>query len=180
MTNMKNLTIVILLLAMIGISADLEDDTKIGYVYMELVLNNMDETKEVMELVNRFTTEKEAELAEKAGDLSTKFKEYQRQEKVGELSDAGRIIAEHELEGLQKALEALKARTDAEIKQKRSELLVPVARKLETAMDEVAAKYGYRYVLNSADGTGNSVVVVAPEADDLTQEVMLHLGIKFD
>ena len=41
-----------------------------------------------------------------------------------------------------------------------------------------AAQKGYRYVFSSADGTGNSIIIVAPEADDLTQEVMEYLGIE--
>jgi hypothetical protein len=35
-------------------------------------------------------------------------------------------------------------------------------------------------VLNSADGTGNSIIIVAPESDDLTMKVMRHLGVKLN
>ena len=78
---------------------------------------------------------------------------------------------------MRKQLNQLISANEQELYSKRSELLSPIAKKLEKAMDEVAAQKGYRYVLSSADGTGNSIIVVAPEADDLTQEVMEHLGI---
>ncbi len=58
---MKNIAI-ILLLAFVGISANLENDTKIGYVYMDLVLRNMEEAKEMNTILDKFTQEKTAEL----------------------------------------------------------------------------------------------------------------------
>jgi len=177
---MKNLTIVILLLALIGIAANVENDTKIGYVYIELVLNNMDETKEMLTIVEKYSAEKQLELQRHSDFLNQKFKDYQKKDNANQLTDAARLVAEGELKGLQNALDALKQRTEQEIITKRSALLAPIGKKLEKAMDQVAEKYSYKYVLNSADGTGNSVVIVAPDADDLTQEVMEHLGISFE
>ncbi len=176
---MKNLAI-LFLLAFIGISANLESETKIGYVYMELVMNNMDETKEMQAILEKFSNEKQAAIDQKSNKLNAKLKEYQDNIKTGELTDAGKIIAENELMGLRRGLETLTNETEQEIYTKRSALLNPIAKKLEKAMDDVAEKYGYKYVLNSADGTGNSIVIVAPEADDLTQEVMTELGITFE
>jgi len=176
---MKNLAI-LFLLAFIGISANLESETKIGYVYMELVMNNMEETKEMQAILEKFSNEKQAVIDQKSNNLNEKFKDYQAKEKDNELTDAGRIIAENELMTLRRGLETLTNETEQEIYTKRTALLSPIAKKLEKAMDDVAKKYSYKYVLNSADGTGNSIVIVAPDADDLTQEVMKELGISFE
>ncbi len=176
---MKNLAI-LFLLAFIGISANLESETKIGYVYMELIMNNMKETQEMQAILEKFSAEKQAIIDKKSNELNNKISDYQSKDKANELTDAGRIIAENELMTLRRNLETLTNETEQEIYSKRTVLLSPIAKKLEKAMDDVAAKYSYKYLLNSADGTGNSIVIVAPEADDLTQEVMTELGITFE
>lgn len=176
---MKNTTLLIVLLAgFFAISANLENDTKIGYVYMDRVLMNMKETQDMNAVLDKFTAEK-AELIRKNTEfLNNKITEFQRKEKAGELTEAGRIISTNEIRDLQVALENQARDNERELMLKRNELLAPVASKLETAMDKVAAANGYKYVLNSADGTGNSIVIVAPDADDLTKKVMDHMGIQ--
>ncbi len=176
---MKNITI-ILLLAAFAISANLENDTKIGYVYMDLVLTNMEEAKQMNKVLDKFSAEKTAQLTKNTQFLNNKIQEMMRKQKAGELTDAGRIISENEISDLKASIEKQARANEQELYTKRIELLGPIAKKLEAAMDDVAATMGYKYVLNSSDGTGNSIVVVAPEADDLTQEVMKELGIKYE
>lgn len=174
---MKNL-VIIGLLAFIGMSANLPNETKIGYVYMEMVMNNMPETIEMMATIEKFTAEKQREVNKRNKEIEDKKKNFELKSQSGELSEAGIIILQNELNSLKKELDLLVTANEQELYAKRSALLMPIAKKLEKTMDEVAAQKGYRYVFSSADGTGNSIVVVAPEADDLTQEVMEHLGIK--
>ncbi len=81
---------------------------------------------------------------------------------------------------MQKQIERQTQQDEQELYSKRIDLLTPIAKKLEEAMDKIAAEEGYKYVLNSSDGTGNSIVIVAPEGDDLTQEVMTELGIELE
>ena len=173
---MKNI-VIIGLLAFIGISANLPNETKIGYVYMELVMNSMPETKEMMAIVDKFTAEKQAEIEKRNVFINEKVESFQKKSQSGELSEAGKIITQNEIVSLRKELDKLISANEQELYSKRSELLSPIAKKLEKAMDEVAAQKGYRYVFSSADGTGNSIIIVAPDADDLTQEVMEYLGI---
>ena len=176
---MKNIFI-ILMLAFIGISANLENDTKIGYVYMDLVLRNMEEAKEMNLILDKFSQEKSAELEKSKIILEKRFGEIQKKAQTGTLTEAGKIIATNELESMQKEIELQTQQDEQELYTKRVNLLTPIAKKLEEAMDKVAGEKGYKYVLNSSDGTGNSIVVVAPESDDLTQEVMAELGIELE
>ncbi len=165
-------------LAVIGISPNLPNQTKIGYVYMDMVMNNMPEAKEMMTIIDRFTAEKQADIEKKKVEIAKKLEVFQKKSESGEMSEAGKIIAQNEVKAMKADMEQLISATEQEIYAKRSELLSPVAKKLEKAMDEVAAKLGYRYVLSSADGTGNSIMIVAPDEDNLTPEVMKHLGIE--
>ncbi|MCF8275881.1 MAG: OmpH family outer membrane protein [Flavobacteriales bacterium] len=178
---MKNLALaVVLILGLFGISANLENDTKIGYVYMDLVLSKMPEAVEMNKILEKYSAEKAAKLSKSSAIVEGKIEEMSKKEKAGELTEAGRIIAENEIANLKMGLEKQTTINEQELYEKRVQLLTPIAKKLEASMDKVAAKLGYKYVLNSSDGTGNSIVIVAPEADDLTQEVMEDLEIRLD
>lgn len=176
---MKNVAVaIVLVLGAFGISANLENDTKIGYVFMEYVLNSMPETQEMNNTLDKLSKEKSDKLVKNTKFLNSKVDEMNRKERSGELTEAGRKISEDEIADMRKKIETQARADEQELFKKRMELLGPIAKKLEKAMDDVAAKKGYKYVLNSSDGTGNSIVVVAPEADDLTKAVMDHLGIE--
>ena len=176
---MKNITI-ILLFGFIGISATLENDTKIGYVYMDLVLTNMDEAKEMNLILDQFTQERSLGITKKTEELQAKAASISQAIQAGKLSEAGQIIAQNEINSMQSSLQAQARQNEQELYEKRVALLSPIVKQLEEAMDDVAAEMGYKYVLNSSDGTGNSIVIVAPDADDLTQEVMTKLGVSFE
>ena len=175
---MKNITI-ILLFGFIGISATLENDAKIGYVYMDLVLTNMDEAKEMNLILDQFTQERSLAITRRTEELQAKAASISQEIQAGKLSEAGQIIAQNEINSMQSSLQAQARQNEQELYEKRVALLSPIAKQLEEAMDNVAAEMGYKYVLNSSDGTGNSIVIVAPDADDLTQEVMTKLGVSF-
>lgn len=176
---MKNAAI-LLLVGFLALSMSVDDGPRIGHVYMEQVLSRMNEAQEMNRVIDRFMLEKQAELEQQKAAFETKQAAMQLKEKKGELTDAGRIIANSELKAMQTAYEAALVNADQELAQKRSDLIRPIAQKMQQAMKEVAAKEGYTHVFNSADGTGNSIVIVAPESDDLTLKVMRHLGIRLD
>lgn len=176
---MKNAAI-LLLVGILGISMSVDTAPRIGYVYMEQVLGRMNEAQEMNKVIDRFTAERQMELETMQQKLNGRYTAYQDKDRKGELTDAGRIIGMNELKALQQEYDEAKSTAEQELMQKRGELIRPIAQQLQKAMKDVAAKEGYTHVFNSADGTGNSIIIVAPEADDLTLKVMKHLGIKVD
>ncbi|MCF8256262.1 MAG: OmpH family outer membrane protein [Flavobacteriales bacterium] len=176
---MKNAAIAFLA-GLLTLSMSVDNSPRIGHVYMEQVLSRMDEAKEMNRILDRFMMERQAELEKQKSELEAKYVSFQTKEKKGELTDAGRIIASSELKATQAAYDAALANAEQELAQKRSDLIRPIAQQIQKAMKEVAAKEAYTHVFNSADGTGNSIIIVAPEGDDLTLKVMHHLGVKLD
>jgi len=177
MDTLKNVGIV-MLLGMLAMSMSVDTQQRIGYVYMEQVLSRMNEAQEMNRILDRFTAERQLELETQQQKLQERYTVFQEKDRKGELSDAGRIIGLNELKALQTEYDDAKAAAEQELMQKRADLIRPIALQLKAAMKEVAAKEGYTHVLNSADGTGNSIVVVAPDSDDITLKVMKHLAIK--
>ncbi|MGB0369226.1 MAG: hypothetical protein ACPGD8_07455, partial [Flavobacteriales bacterium] len=48
------------------------------------------------------------------------------------------------------------------------------------AMETVAKKKGFDYILNSVDGSGTSIVLWGPEGHDVTRAIVDELGIKLE
>jgi len=176
---MKNAAIAFLA-GFLTLSMSVDNSPRIGHVYMEQVLSRMNEAQEMNRIIDRFMAERQAELAQQKAELEAKYAAHQQKDQKGELSDAGRIISNSELKALQAAYEAAQANAEQELMQKRQDLIRPIAQQMQKAMKEVAAQEGYTHVFNSADGTGNSIVIVAPEGDDLTLKVLKQLGVKLD
>jgi outer membrane protein len=176
---MKNAAIAFLA-GFLALSMSVDNSPRIGHVYMEQVLSRMNEAQEMNRIIDRFMAERQAELAQQKAQLEAKYAAHQQKEQKGELTDAGRIISNSELKAMQAAYEATQANAEQELMQKRQDLIRPIAQQMQKAMKEVAAKEGYTHVFNSADGTGNSIVIVAPEGDDLTLKVLKQLGVKLD
>lgn len=176
---MKNASIA-LLAGFLALSMSVDNSPRVGHVYMEQVLSRMDEAQEMNRIIDRFMLERQAGLERQKAEFEAKYAAYQQKDQKDELTDAGRIIGMNELKAMQAAYEAAQANAEAELTAKRQELIRPIAQQMQKAMKEVAAKEGYTHVFNSADGTGNSIVIVAPESDDLTLKVLRHLGVKMD
>jgi outer membrane protein len=174
---MKN-TAIILLVGILALSMSVDRQPRIGHVYMEQVLMQMKEAQEMNIIIERFMAEKQLELDRMDNLISDRTRNMEQRERKGELTEAGRIIALNELKSLKTQREETQQQAEQELMSKRTELIRPIAQKLQKAMREVADKEGYTHVLNSADGTANSIVIVAPEGDDLTLRVMKHLGIE--
>src|SRR5690606_29366722 len=89
---------------------------------------------------------------------------------------------EYQQKGLEldKQLQQGTAAAEQQLAQKRGELLQPVLQRIRTAMEAVAKKKGFQYVMNSVDGSGTSIVLWGPEGHDITREVVTELGIKLE
>jgi outer membrane protein len=63
------------------------------------------------------------------------------------------------------------------MEKKREELLSPVVAKMQKAIDEVAKEEAYTYVFNSNATGGVSVLLHAPQQDNITEKVLKKLGV---
>jgi Skp family chaperone for outer membrane proteins len=58
--------------------------------------------------------------------------------------------------------------------------LEPITQKIIGAINSIYEREGYTYIFNSADGTGNSIVLRGPEADNLTFVILKELGVEVE
>ncbi len=80
-----------------------------------------------------------------------------------------------EIQNMQVRLEKFKKDAEADLAKRREELLAPVRKKMQDAIDKVAKQYKYDYVLDSSFG---NILFTKNSADDLIGLVKKELGLK--
>jgi Skp family chaperone for outer membrane proteins len=61
--------------------------------------------------------------------------------------------------------------------EKRTQLIAPISDKIQLEIKAMAAEGGFDLILNSVDGTGNSIVLFGPENNDLTEALLKRMGV---
>lgn len=156
--------------------ATTQAQTKIGFCNVEYILLNMPETQTMNTTLQTFRQKLGEELGSREKYAQTKLQEYQEKATTG-LSEAELKPLQDELVKLDTELREKAGESEKKLMEKRNELLSPITEKVDTAIKDVAKAEGYLYVLNSVDGSGVSLVLSAPEENNITLKVMTKLGI---
>jgi outer membrane protein len=146
--------------------------TKIGYVNTQLILSLMPEVKTVKSQLDIYQKQFIDELTSMNNELQTKGKQFQAGQAT--MTDAVRSSKQGELQDIQKRIQDYQNDAQQKYEAKSNELIKPLSDKIHTAVEAVAKEKGYTYVLDS----GQTALVVAPDADNLEAAVKAKLGIK--
>ena len=173
---MKNV-IIILALGFIGISANLENDTKIAFVSRDYVVERMDETIEMNKYLDRYAAKQSMSQDGELGKINDNIKGLKKV--ISQPGDeAQKHKAELKLADLTKQRQKHLMRDDKDFLEKKKEFLKRIDDELQKTLNKVARERGYKYVLNSQDGNGSPILLMASKSDDITAEVLLEMGIK--
>jgi outer membrane protein len=149
--------------------------TKIGYVRIDDIVSVMPELG--AEKVNLDTVGQQYVKDSIMPTIEYKQKEYN--DKLAEFSDTTKPLSEslkkimfQDIQKLQQELSGAEQFIQQVYQAKQQEFLRPYYTRAKKAIESVAKKKGYAYVLNT------DVFVVAPEADDISLAVVSELGIK--
>lgn len=80
-----------------------------------------------------------------------------------------------DIQNRQTRLENFKKEAEADLSKKREDLLAPIKKKMQDAIDKVANKYKYDYVLDSSYG---NIIFAKNDLDDILSLVKVELGLK--
>lgn len=167
MKKLKMLAVVAgLLIAGSGVNAQ----TKIGYIDAETILYLMPEVQKIDSLVQiyqRDTVGKEFNSL-----MATyQFKDSIYRDSSGKVNAAVKEQTGKELAQLTQTLQNWQQIAQEAVQNKQSQLLAPVMRKIQDAIQAVAKEKGYTYVLSRES------MIVAPDADNLLQAVAKKLNV---
>ncbi|MDB5136996.1 MAG: OmpH family outer membrane protein [Mucilaginibacter sp.] len=146
--------------------------TKIGYINMDQLVDQMPETKVAMTNITAYNKQFIDQLTTMNNELQSKGQAYQAQRAT--MTDAIRTAKESELADLQKRFQDYQNTAQQQVDAKKNELGKPIIDKARAAVTQVAKEKGYTLVINSS----NTDLIVAPPGDDLISAAKVKLGLK--
>ncbi|HZF64793.1 MAG TPA: OmpH family outer membrane protein [Chitinophagaceae bacterium] len=158
--------------AVIFISAGTATAQKTGYISLDQVVSLMPETAKLDSLLRKY----------QADTLNSQFayivQEYNRKDSMVNTKDSAKLSAavktqvRQELEQYAYQIQNWQGISQQAMQAKQQDLLEPIYRRVETALQAVAKENGYAYVLN------REALLIMPPADDLLPLVAKRLNLK--
>lgn len=169
---------VLLAVLAIGIPAVAHAQQKIGYVDSEFILGQTPEYATVQQQLDRMAQEWQKEVEERSAEVEEMFREYQARELLYTNEERQKkresiVQAESEVERLRMQYFG----PEGDLFQQQEKLMRPIQEKILAAIEEVATAEDYDYVF---DKGGDYLFMFAREDFDLSEEVLIELGIDID
>ena len=174
---MKKLLIAgLLLLGVVLVTNKAGAQTKVGYINLSQLIQQLPETKTVQDQINAYSKQFLDQLTTMNSDFQAKAKDYEAHKAT--MTDAARTATEGQLGDMQKRMQDYSNSSQQQVETKSNELAKPLFDKVKAAVAQVAKEKGYAYVINSSAAQGSELLLVSPPGDDLMTAVKAKLGIK--
>ena len=144
---------------------------KIAHVSLDSLISIMPESKIAQQAVQEFAKQLEEQVKAMQAEAKTKYDDYQA--KAKDMAEVVRASKEKELSDLQQRIQDFQQQAQTDYQKKTAELSKPVYDKAKKAIDAVAKENGYRYALDTSNGT----VLYSEPSDDIILLVIKKLGI---
>lgn len=167
--NMKSKLILLSLLMLSSISLA---QTKVGTINSDYIINIMPEAKVVVAQTQKYGKKLDSSFAIKMNEYKAKVDDYNKREK--EMGELEKKTIGKEINGLQEDIRRYQENGNKLMQLKQSELMRPLYKKLNEAIDAVAKANGYTQILTTS---GNEFAFIDMKFD-ITKMVMDKLGIK--
>ena len=167
---MKNLKKAALAVLLLSISFVGNAQQRIAHVNSNEIMQKMDDYKIAELVLDSLTKSLKAEITSYQVELQKKQEAYSLMDKA-KTSDAMRLMKEKELTDLDQRINEFAQNAQTDMQNKQAELLEPIQKKLQKAIEQVAKEKGYNYVMD------DQALLVKPEADDISASVKVKLGI---
>lgn len=151
---------------------------KIAYADINAIIGVMPENEKVNEDLQIYATG----LSKRLDDLKAQQELFgqQFQKALAAKDTASALkIQEKAIEG-EKQLQEETRKAEQQLQQKRGEMMRPALDRIRKAMEAIAKRDGFEYILNSIDGAGTSAVLYGPDENNITMKLVKELGIKLE
>lgn len=173
MSTKRVLSSLSLLLLLAAVAVVPAQGQKIGYVDQRAVLASMPGMQDVQQQIQQRMKEQRRQLQEKRQKFQKRVQQFQQQQSF--LDDSARVERKRKLQQRQQELQRSTQKRQREMQQERRKLMQPLLKKLQGAIDNVAAQKELdavlrREILLYDDQTNDRMV-------DITRDVAEELGI---
>ena len=148
-------------------------EIKIGYVDSNEIMSNFEEVRQIQVDLEKEQRKLESEFNILLTQLDSLQQDYERQRLL--MSDTRRVEKENEILNLKKTAEEFQLKKfgpEGEIYRKQNELLKPVLKKIDEAIQKVGSEQGYDFILDAMSGA----LLYALDSHNLTEDVMDELS----
>ena len=166
----KFITLSLMIIGISGLSTTTYAQGKIGYVSADEIIVLMPEAAKVDTQLNQF----QQSLYQNAQDKQTAFNEAVAKfyKDSATMNPSLKEVKRTELQKQVSELSGAEQQIQQQFEQKRQELSLPIQRKLQAAIQDVAKENGYSYIFPK------EALLVAPPGDDVAALVKKKLGLK--
>lgn len=161
--SMKKMLILSLILGSFAAHAV---ETKMGYVDMQLAIQQTSDGKKAKKNLEGIAKGKEDKLKKLENELKTKGEDFKKKASI--YDEATKRKKEMELQKEYYGLQQLLAQSQQELRQKEEEALKPIVTVIRQQIDAIAQKESYTMILEKAD----NLVLYAKKDVDITDQVV--------
>jgi outer membrane protein len=169
----------IIFIAIVLLSLGAYSQVKIGYANLEFILKSLPEAKQMNREIEDYQKVLEEQILAKQNYYQSLLEDfYDKQEK--EYAESLLASMRDQIISLEQEIQADAANADAKLSAMSVQKLEPITQKIIAAINVVYEEENYTYIFNSADGTGNSIVLKGPEGNNLTYVILKILGVDIE
>ncbi|MEO7961860.1 MAG: OmpH family outer membrane protein [Ginsengibacter sp.] len=165
----KIVTLVLISISLCGIS-NVSNAQKIGYISADEVIQLMPEAAEVQTQLDQYQKSLYQNAQDKQTALNESVQKFYKDSTT--MSASLKEVKRTELQKQVQDLSGEDQKIQNQFEQKRQELSLPIQKKLQGAIEEVAKESGYTYVLP------REALIIMPPSSDIGPLVRKKLGLK--
>ncbi|GGB94793.1 OmpH family outer membrane protein [Dyadobacter sediminis] len=153
---------------------------RIGYTNVDVVLSRLPESKVMQSELEVNKAQLEKAINETVKEFQEKLAAYQKD--GAQMSDVIRADKEKELESLQARVQESRASAEQSLHHKQQQLIEPIFKKINAAIQEVGKENGFVYIFNMDAGQGTIpfILFTASEENNVTGLILKKLGVDPD
>ena len=166
----KFITLALIVTGILGLTNTSKAQNKIGYLSADEIISLMPEAAKVDTQLNQYQQSLYLNAQDKQNELNEAVAKFYKDSAT--MTASLKEVKRKDLQTKVQELSGEEQRIQNMFEQKRQELSLPIQRKLQAAIQEVAKENGYAYVLP------REALLVMPPGDDLGSLVRKKLGVK--
>ncbi len=147
-------------------------DTKLGHVNKQEILQDLPGRDEAERKVQKFAQKRQRDIKEMNTEYQNKLQKYQQNQEG--MTETEKQSTMDQLSNLQKRIQKAQQKAQQDLRKQEQELMQPLINKVDSAIQKVADREGYTYVFDVSSGN----VAYADDSKDLTPKVKRELDIR--
>jgi outer membrane protein len=167
---MKQFLTILLLSAGIFAFSSAANAQKIGYISADEIIQLMPEAATVQTQLDQYQQSLYQNAQDKQNALNEAVQKFVKDSAT--MSPSLKEVKRGDLQKQSQELAGEQQRIQNEFEQKRQELSIPIQKKLQAAIEEVAKENGYTYIMP------REALIVVPSSNDIGSLVKKKLGLK--